>query len=240
MFLVSVSFWFLNLRRKLMKIRNLIASAMVLILASYSTLASAAFIVEAHSSGKANANYSQGGNVLRESTPPSSAIGTIATHHRWSSTADADPMVFSYTPGVDLDNTVLVPGTDLGNGDLASGLPGGISGVYNVYATWPASTNVTGGPSTITVTNDGTPVVSSHDLNTGGSGTPGGNDAWLLVASGVPLSIGNTYSVSFERSSATWVSQRVHGVMWELQIPEPSSLLLSALGMLGVAGFRRR
>ena len=48
-------------------------------------------------------------------------------------------MSISYTPGVDLDNTVLTAGTNLGNGDLATGLTGG-TGLYNVYITWSAAT----------------------------------------------------------------------------------------------------
>ena len=66
----------------------------------------------------------------------------------------------------------------------------------------------------------------------------GGNNAWLMIASGVPLTAGNSYDVVVTANAATFVSQRVHGVLWE-PIPEPSSLAVLGIAALGAMGRRR-
>ena len=70
-----------------------------------------------------------------------------------------DTYVFSYTPGTNADNTVYAANAVLGSttgfpgqGNLATGLVGGVSGRYNVYMTSPPTTNISGGDSTFTVT----------------------------------------------------------------------------------------
>jgi hypothetical protein len=66
----------------------------------------------------------------------------------------------------------------------------------------------------------------------------GGNNAWLKIASGVPLTAGTSYDVVVTANAATFVSQRVHGVLWE-PIPEPSSLAVLGIAALGAMGRRR-
>ena len=200
--------------------------------------AEAAFIVEAHSSGLANANYSGAG---RETGYLSAAIGLTAGGSVFGSTdPESHSYTYSYMPGVDADNVPLSAGVDLGNGDLATGLVGGSTGLYNVYITWPSATNVNLSGCRITVTSDGADIVLDPvDMNTGGTGNPGGNDAWLQIASGISLTSGVTYTVDQLANSTAYVSQRSHGVMWEV-VPEPATLALMSLGVLCLCRRRHR
>jgi hypothetical protein len=197
----------------------------------------AAFIVEPHSSGKAFDHFT---GTPRYSTGLSTAVGLTATSSAYGNTgAFPDIYVFSYTPGVDVDNTALTAGANLGNGDLATGLTGG-TGLYNVYITWPASTNVNVAGCNITVTNDGTNVVVGPlNVNTGGTGTPGGNNAWLKIADKVSLTAGIKYTVTQSAVVDAYTNMRNAGVMWERQVPEPASLLLLGAGALAVRKFRK-
>jgi|GEM_PF-659675 len=189
--------------------------ALVLAIAGVSQ---AAFIVEAHSSGRANANFDGVGNASLRSW----AVGTKATNSLFSGTGAAgstDTYIYSYTPGVDLDNWSFNPGDDLGNGRTATGMIGGETGFYNVYITWPPSTNVTA-TCTITITCDGEDIVhEAVDMNTGQTGSPGGNNAWWCIAERVELTAGKTYTVTQTADAWTYVAMRSHGVMWEADEP---------------------
>lgn len=197
--------------------------------------ASAAFLVEAHESGLAWENFELGGDTFTVSSSiPSNAVGTTATNSIFGGDGVdfPDTYIFSYTPGRDTDNVEFAAGTVLGakdespgNGYLATGFAGGVSGRYNVYITSPASVNVSGVPTIATLTQEGDPVVIEIDQNNEMSGpntqsTPGQafvggmNNAWFLLGS-VDYIAGNTYSVTLEASINTFVSQRVHGILWE-------------------------
>jgi len=241
-----------------MKIRNLVATALVLAIASHGTLAMAAFIVEPFgqkapgnfSSPDGPPNTSVAGTAVGLTPGASSALGgTIG------SVPNVNGWIFEYTPGQDPDNTVFAGGTPLGTATmtppntvtpdvhLSSGLQGGISGVYNVYITWPASGNVAAN-ATVTITSDLPDIVLNPvDQNSTTPNGPtdsgvGGANQWMLIGT-VPLTQNQTYSVTMTANSSAFVAQRASGVMWEL-IPEPSSFMLCALGLAGVAGFRRR
>ena len=218
------------------------------------TTAQGAFVIGAHSSEKGNANFTSTGGGA---SVPSAAVGLTGTNSLFGGTAvdpDRDTYTFSYTPGTDADNTTFAPGTVLGsttgfagNGNVATGLTGGGSGLYNVYFTAPESTNISGGGSDFTLTQDGTSIVIADvDLNNGGTGPDtdpgeafigGANNAWYLLGT-VSLTAGNTYTVTMEANANTFVSQRAHAVMYEA-VPEPTSLALVGLGGLGMLRRRR-
>jgi len=177
----------------------------------------AAFIVEAHSSGLANANF-QGTGVA---SLRSFAVGTQAGSSLVSGTCLAgteNGYVYSYTPGVDVDNFLPAAGTDLGNDNSATGIVGGETGFYNVYVTWCNTANVSS-TSKFTITHDGGEYVVTG-VNQNGS-NEGGNNRWLLLTTDGPIELtaGQTYTVTHEAESFNCVALRSHGVMWEAVEP---------------------
>ena len=209
---------------------------LLVMIALITASAQAAFIVEPHTSGKAFANFA---GTPRYSVTFGTAIGLTATMSAYGSTAAEtnDTYVFTYTLGTDADNTVYAAGENLGN-DLASGLDGGGTGKYNVYATWPISTSA-GIGATYTITNDGAAVATAHiDQATGQSGSPGGTNGWLLIAGNVDLTAGNSYTVTQVANGSGWTSMRSAGVMWEA-VPEPATMALLGLGGLFLRRRRR-
>lgn len=216
--------------------------------------ADSAFVVEADNvapAGKASDHFSSLGFQL--STTPSTALGLTGNQSAFGNPTNntgPDRYIFSYTPGTDADNTVYATNTILGNSyaldpdgagpglpiydifnSLATGSTGGGSGYYNVYITAPPSTNVNAAGSTITVSNDDSPIVLNPVIMNNGSTGPdsnpdapftgGANSMWLKIADFVPLTAGNTHTVTVEANAnpPDFVSQRTHGVMWEFVEP---------------------
>jgi hypothetical protein len=201
-------------------------------------------------------NFSFGGDTTAASdSSPSAAVG-LGLHQSifgGNGLAFSDTYIMSYTPGTDADNYSPAAGSLLGSStgfgtELASGVAGGGSGLYNVYITVPSATNVDGAGSKITLTGDGAPVIlAALDLNDGGTGADldpglafvgGANNSWLKVGT-VSLTAGSTYTLTMEANANSFVSQRLAGVMWEA-IPEPSVLAMLGFGSALIIGVRRR
>jgi hypothetical protein len=227
----------------------------ILALGTVSTIActqmlQAAFIVEPIAGGKAYANYAYtgpGGTAASVSALGGTALGLSGINLSiYGGDGTTDRYTFSYTPGLDADNTIFTPGQHLGDNygveNLASGATGGGSGQYEVYATWIPSSAITGGGTIFNVSSDGPMTVTGPiDQNVGGTGNPGGNAGWFHLGT-VSLTAGNTYTVEMTPILSSFVSMRSAGVMWEaIRVPEPSTLALSILGGLGLAiGARSR
>jgi hypothetical protein len=235
--------------------------------------AHAAFMVETRTGGKAVGNLSFGPTTaaVSTSTATSAAVGTtpgLGSIFGGSATApNTDVYIYSYTPGTDVDNTTYSTGQILGsttgfpgNGNIATGLTGGSSGIYNVYFTSPPSANVTVSNTAFTVTQNGLSIVLNNvDLNntdptttpphpgTGPDTDPGtafvggANNAWFKLGT-VFLNAGSAYTVTQAANDSSFVSQRASAVMWEfVAVPEPSTLALAGMSLIGLgAGARRR
>jgi len=227
--------------------------------------ANAAFMVEARATaatGKGFGAFSLGGNntTVSTSTATSAAVGSTAAIGSifGGDGTVVDTYVYTYKPGTNADNTTYAAGAVLGSttgfpgqGNLATGLTGGVSGFYNVYFTTPSSTNVVNPSSGFSITQDGAPIVLSNvNLNDGGTGPDtdpgaafvgGANNAWFKLGT-VALTAGNAYTVTQTSTGNTFVSQRSQAVMWEFvrPIPEPATLALAACGLMAGVAVRRR
>jgi hypothetical protein len=151
-----------------------------------------------------------------------------------------DQYIYSYTPGPDADNAVYSAGQNLGNGNTASGVVGGGSGTYKVYASFPLSANISDNgatPTSYVATSNGGPVSVGINQDSDTNGNVG--NVWVLIGS-VDLTAGTTYTVTQTAPSSAFVSMRSTGVMWELQVPEPATFGLAAVACLGFLAARRR
>lgn len=202
----------------------------------------AAFIVETTTGGKALANFTSTGATVSATTHGlaeglTPGIGSVFG----GDAVDApDVYTYTYTPGTDADNTTFTAGQDLGNGNLATGETGGASGLYNVYATWPVSDNISALPTTYSISGDSLTAELVVNQNQAATGLGNG---WVLVGQ-VDLSVGNSYVLT--QSSGVppaYVSMRSAGVMFEAAgavIPEPASIMLIGLAGIGLACMRTR
>lgn len=201
---------------------------------------SATFIVEIDTDGADDGvltfspNFSFGGDTTTASqSAGSSAVGLNDADSIFGGDGSAfDTYVYTYDLDVDGDNVPLAAGTALNvAGDVASGLAAGASGPYRVYATWPFTSNVSGGDSTFILTDDLSNTLFSVpiDQNAGG----GTGEEWIFLGS-ANLDAARTYTLTQNSGAATFVSQRSSGVLFDLQVPEPATALLATVFGLGM------
>ncbi len=222
-----------------MRMKVFRSAAIVAVITLMAAGAEAAFMVETHASGLANGNYAGDGIISSDLYPSHSrAVGITAKNAVFGGTGDRT-YVFSYMPVPspincpDLDNLVFDAGTDLGNGNLATGLAGGVPGLYNVYTTWRFSENVAKNNTKYTVTSEGGETVMDA-VNQYGAAA--GSDNWLKIGENVTLITGRTYTVTQEAiDKGPYVSTRASAVMWELVEPlVPIGDVVAAGGELNV------
>ena len=101
---------------------------------------------------------------------------------------------------------MLAPGTDLGEGNTATGAIGGGPGTYRVYASWPFTNNVSGGTVTYSIDSSIDSAQAFVDQNSRG-------DAWVFI--GEVEYTGGAITVTQEASSNTFISMRAYGVLFE-------------------------
>lgn len=218
--------------------------------------AQAAFLIEIDTDGEEDgtvtyhSNFSFGGDTSTvAASDPSTAIGLTGGDSIYGGDGVdfPDTYLYTYSPASDGDNLVLAAGTALNdNGDVATGLSAGGSGLYRVYATWARSNNVSGGPTTYTLSDGGSDLLSVEiDQNTvndnsiGVEEPPlGGGGEWVPLGTAV-LDANTTYTLSQTPEANTFVSMRAAGVMFE-PVPEPAAALLLAGGLAALTLATRR
>lgn len=207
------------------------------------TAANAAFLIEIDTDGLDDGiltyspNFSFGGDTTTASQSAASpAVGMTGGDSIFGGDGNLlpDTYVYTYTPSVDGDNLSLSGGTALNaSGDFASGLTAGGAGTYNLYATWPLSTNISGGPTQFQLS-DSSGVVLTTTLDQNGKGSE-----WINLGS-FALDPSEVYTLTQSPTVGnTFVSMRAAGVLFD-KVPEPSTIALLGLAGLGVAVVRRR
>ncbi len=238
-----------------MHLRKLLTLLVVGVFFVGAGVAQAAFLIEIDTDGlddgvlTLNPLFGFGGDTTSASqSSPSSAVGMNGGDSVFAGngSAENDTYTATYSPDSMADNLALAPGTDLGNGNFASGLVGGGPGTYAVYATWPFTDNVSGGPPTFNVTTAGdsssmlvdqngfVPAVPAPGVV---PGSPGLGNVWVLVGE-VQYTSG---SIDLEQVafSNSFVSMRAAGYLFE-KVPEPTAALLGLSGVALTLVRRRR
>ncbi|QDU90033.1 hypothetical protein Pla175_34320 [Pirellulimonas nuda] len=231
--------------------------------AAMAPAADAAFLIQIDVDGVTNSpsagtfnttNFGFGGDTTSASFSSTSAtvgLGPGNSIFGGNGANSLDTYLYTYTPGTDADNLALAAGAALNDdGDLASGLAGGSTGQYNVYATWPITNSISGGLTTFSLSGGGgalfTTAVDQNSVNgfvdpANGQTFAGGE--WVLVGT-ASLDASTTYTLAQTAGSNTFVSMRATAVMFELvpgaPVPEPASIGIAALAMLSTLAVVRR
>lgn len=207
-----------------------------------SAVARAGFVIEIDTDGLDDGNlvfnpkFSFGGDTTSASqsvTTPAFGLTGGDSIFGGNGVAEPDTYLYRYTPGTDGDNLAIPNGTDLGGGNLSLGLTAGGAALYNVYATWPISSNVSGGPTNFSLS-DGVNTLFTVSLDQNGTG-----GSWVYLGTAA-LDPAKTYTLAQTASQNTFVSMRASGALFDVAgpIPEPASVgLLAAAGLIAL---RRR
>ncbi len=191
-------------------------------------------------------NFSFGGDTTSASqSAPSPAVGMTGGDSIFggNGTTLPDTYVYRYTPGTDGDNRALAGGTPLNNdGNVASGVAAGASGDYAIYATWPFTANVTGGPTRYELS-DGMGPLFSVDLDQNNAGDPGAppgaGGEWVYLGTAT-LDAAATYTLTQSVTvSNTFVSMRGAGILFDV-VPEPASTVTLLGGLVCLSILRRQ
>lgn len=222
---------------------TVIRTAAACIALSLAAHAQAGFIIEIDIDGQDdgvltfNPNFSFGGDTTIASQ---SSAGTYFGSTGGDSifggngVSFVDQYVYTYSPDSQADNLNILAGQDLGEGNTATGVAGGGAGAYRVYAAWPFTNNVSGGPVTYSASTAGDAFSIDIDQNGGGAGR---GDAWVFL--GEIDYTGGAIVLTQEAGINSFISMRASAVLFEAVVPAPSSAGLLALAGLA-AGRRRR
>lgn len=189
--------------------------------------------------------FSYGGDTTTASqSSPSSAFGMNGGDSIFGGdgTAEPDTYVYAYNPSAQADNLAVAPGTDLGEGNTASGRVGGGPGSYDVYATWPFTSNVSGGLTTFDAATAGDSfqeVLNQNDVDLIAPVPDGRGHVWVYLGS-INYTSGDIV-VSQSSGSNSFVSMRAAGMLFERTVPEPSSIVFACFaGFSALLTVRRR
>ena len=207
------------------------------------TTANAAFIVEPN--GKASANFAAANTASNSTTAGSATTRRSRPDRRrclglrWRRLhLHLHPRPLTATT----PSSPPAPSFNTAAGLNASGLTAGGACVYNVYLTYPQSSNQNGMPAIYNVDVDGDGIVdltSSYDQNVADLNTGLGIGLWELVGQITVTDPSQAITLTITTGTTPgWVGVRTAGVMFEPAVPEPASLALLGLG--GLAMLRRR
>lgn len=212
--------------------------------------AQGAFLVEIDTDGKDdgaitfNTNFAFGGDTTTAAiggTVPAVGLTGGDSIFGGDGVNEVDTYRYFYSPESDGDNLPLAGGTPLNNdGHAATGNPAGGSGLYNIYATWSRTNNVSGGDTRYTLFDQLDQQLFSVliDQNTRQDNEgDGAGDEWIFLAQ-AELDAAGRYRLIQQSQSNTFVSMRSAGVLFDA-VPEPTSAALVGLGGLALL-LRRR
>lgn len=152
-----------------------------------------------------------------------------------------DSYIFTHNPSTQPDNLATTPTTDLGEGNTASGRVGGGNGSYDVYATWPFTSSVSGGLTQYDVVapGDSFSVLINQNDDDELFGSDGRGHVWVYLGS-IDYTGGDITVTQFPTVQSSFVSMRAAGLLFERTVPEPGTLTLLGLAVLGMTTKRRR